>query len=173
MTVGFDLGHDLHLEFWRSNMEFAISQPKMVWSPRNEKQIYRLNSRRQMRPSGLTSAMTLTSNFPGTNMEFAISQPKCYYCHATKSKHIDWTQGFKCDHWVWPRPWPWPWIFKVNFGICNISAKNGLIATKRKANISIELQASNVINGFKLNHYLDLWFFKVKCDLDLWPHTWL
>ena len=22
------------------------------------------------------------------------------------------------------------------------------------------------------NHNLDLWIFKVKCDLDLWPHTW-
>ena len=29
--------------------------------------------------------------------------------------------------------------FKVKYGICYISAKNGLIATKRKANISIEL----------------------------------
>ena len=30
------------------------------------------------------------------------------------------------------------WIFKVKYGICYISAKNGLIATKQKANISIE-----------------------------------
>ena len=50
-----------------------------------------------------------------------------------KGKHIDWTLGLKWDHRVWPWPWPWPWIFKVK---C-------LIATKRKANISIELQASN------------------------------
>ena len=27
-------------------------------------------------------------------------------------------------------------------------------------------------NWFDLNHDLDLWIFKVKCDLDLWPHTW-
>ena len=93
-------------------------------------------------------------------------------CHETKSKHIDWTLGLKCDHRVWPWPLPWPRFFKVNYGICCISAKNGPIATKRKANISIELQASNVTNGFDLDHNLDLSIFKVKRDLDLWPHTW-
>ena len=35
--------------------------------------------------------------------------------------------------------WPWPRFFKVKYGICYISPKNGPIATKRKANISIEL----------------------------------
>ena len=102
MTSGFDLGHDLDLEFSRSNIEFAISQPKMVRFPRNEK------------------------------------------------KHSDWTLGIKCDQRVWPWPWPWPWIFKVKYRICYISAKNGPIATKQKANISIELQASNVTNGMDL-----------------------
>ena len=86
-----DFRRDLDLDFSRSNMEFAISQPKLVRLPRNEKQTYRLNSRAQMWPSGLTLAMTLTLNFQGQNR------------------------------------------------ICYISAKNGPIATKRKANISIEL----------------------------------
>ena len=70
-------------------------------------------------------------------------------------------------------PWPWPWIFKVKYGICCISAKSGPIAAKRKANILIDLQASNVTNGFDLDHNLDLWILKVKRDLDLWAHTWL
>ena len=52
-----------HLEFSRSNMEFAITQPKMVQLPRNEKQTYRLNSRHQMQSLGLTLATTLTLNF--------------------------------------------------------------------------------------------------------------
>ena len=39
--------HDLDLDFSRSNMEFAISQPKMVRLPRSEKQTYRLNSCRR------------------------------------------------------------------------------------------------------------------------------
>ena len=87
-----------------------------------------------------------------------------------KTKHIDWTLGLKCDHWVWPWPWPWPWIFKVKCRICYISAKNGPIATKWKPNISIELKASTVTIRF--DHVHDLWILKVKCDLDLWPHTW-
>ena len=65
----------------------------------------------------------------------------------------------------------WPWIFKIKYGICYISAKNGPIAMKWKANISIEPQASNVTIGFDIDHDLDRWIFKVKCDLDLWPHT--
>ena len=60
-----DFRRDLDLDFSRSNMEFAISQPKLVRLPRNEKQTYPLNSRAQMWPSGLTLAMTLTLNFQG------------------------------------------------------------------------------------------------------------
>ena len=77
MTIGFDLCHELDLEFSRSNIELAISHPKKVRLPRNE-----------------------------------------------------------------------------------------------KANILIYFQASNVTNGFDLDHKLDLWILKVKRDLDLWPHTW-
>ena len=46
-----------------------------------------------------------------------------------------------------------------------ISAKSGPIATKRKANISIELQASNVTNEFDLDY--DIWMFEGQ----MWP--WL
>ena len=42
-----------------------------------------------------------------------------------------------------------------------------------KTNILIKLKASNVTIRFDLGHDLDLWIFKVKCDFDLWPHTWL
>ena len=95
MTIGFDLSHDLDLEFSRSNTEFAISQPKMVRLPRNEKQTYRLNSRAQMWPSGLTLAMTLTLNFQGQMQNLLYLSQKWYDCHETKSKHIDWTLGLK------------------------------------------------------------------------------
>ena len=44
---------------------FGISQPKLVRLPRNKKQIYRLNFRLQMWPSGLTLAMTSTLNLQG------------------------------------------------------------------------------------------------------------
>ena len=151
MTIGFDLGHDHDLEFSRSNMEFAISQPKMVWLPRNEKQTYRLISRPQMWPSGLTLAMTLT--FEGPNMELAISLPKIVRLLRNK----------KQTHWLnarpqirpsdLPWPWPWPWIFKVKYEICYISTKSGPIATKRKANVSI-------------------WTLGLKCDQWVWPWPW-
>ena len=144
----------------------------MVRLPRNKKQTYRLNSRAQMWPSSLTLAMTLTLNFQGQIQNLLYISQKWSDCHETKSKHIDWTLGLKCDHRVWLWPWPWPRIFKVKYRICYISDKNGQIASKRKANISIELQASNVTNGFELDHNLDLWILKVKCDLDLWSnHT--
>ena len=168
MTIGFDLGDGFELEFSRSNIEFAISQPKMVWLPRNKNQTYRLNSRDQIWPSGLTLAMTLTLNFQDQILNLLYLSQKWSDCHEKKSKHIDWTQGLKCDHQVWPWQWPWPLIFKVKYGIGYISAKNGPIAIKRKANILIELQASNVTNGFDL----DLWILKVIWDLDHWPHTW-
>ena len=119
VTIRFDL--DLY--FSRSNMEFAISQPKMVRLPRNEKQTYRLNFSPQMWPSGLTLAMTLTLNFQGQLWNLLYLNQKRSDYH------------------------------------------------KRKANILIELQASNVTNGFDLGSDLDLWIFKVKCDLDLWPYA--
>ena len=64
VIIGFDLGHDLDLEFSRSNIEFAIPQPKMVRLPRNEKQ-NRLSSRPEMWSSGLTLAMIYILNFQG------------------------------------------------------------------------------------------------------------
>ena len=119
-----------------------------------------------MWPSGLTLAMNLTLNFRGKKIwNFLYLCQKWPDCHETKSKHINWTLGRKCDHQIWPWPWPWPWIFKVKYRICYISTKNGPIATK-KANISIEHQASNVTHGFNLDHGLDIWIFKVWCDLD-------
>ena len=48
VTFEFDLGHDLDLDYSRSNMEFAIPQPKMARLPRNGKQTYPLNPWPQM-----------------------------------------------------------------------------------------------------------------------------
>ena len=110
--------------------------------------------------------MTLTLTFQGQMWNLLHLCQKWSDCHETKSKHIDWTLGLKCDHQIWPWTSPWPWVFKVKYGICYIWTKSGPIATKRKANILIELQASNVTNGFDLDHDFDIWIFKVKCDLD-------
>ena len=114
VTIRFDLGHDLDLdlELSRSNMEFAISQSKMVPLPRNEKQTYRLNSRPQMWPSDFTLAMTLTLKFQGQIWNLLYLKQKWSDCHKTKCKHIDLTPGLKYDQWVWPWPWPWHMNFQ-------------------------------------------------------------
>ena len=97
MTIGFDLGHDLDLEFSRSNIEFAISQPKMARLPRNEKQTYRLNSK----ASNVTIRFDLDHN-------------------------IDlWIFKVKRDLDLWPHTWHWPWIFMVKFWNSCISEWEG------------------------------------------------
>ena len=130
----------------------------MVLLPRNKKHTCRLNSKPQMWPSDLALAMTLTLNFQGQIWISLYLSQKWSYCHETKSKHVDWNLSLKCDHRIWPWPWPWPWIFKVKYRIRFISARNGPIATKQKANISIELYASNVTIKFYLGHDLDYEF---------------
>ena len=114
--------------------------------------------------------VTLTLNFQGQIWNLLYLSQKWSDCHETKSKHINWIQGLKYDHQVWPWPWPWPWIFKVKCWICYISAKNGPVGLKRKANISIELQVSNVTNGFWPWPWH--WPLNFQGDLDLWPHAW-
>ena len=37
VTIGFDLGHDLDYKFSRANLAFAVSQPKMISLPQNER----------------------------------------------------------------------------------------------------------------------------------------
>ena len=119
-----------------------------------------------MWPSGLTFAMTLTLNFQGQIWSWIYLYQKWSDCDETKSKHIDWTLGLKCDQQILPRPWPWPWLFKVKYEICYIATKRGLIAAKRKANISIWTLGLKCDNGFDFGHYLDIWIFKVICNLD-------
>ena len=63
MSIRFDLGHDLDLEFSRSNMKFATSQPKVVRLPRNEKQTYQFEFEASNMIMGLTLAMTLIFEF--------------------------------------------------------------------------------------------------------------
>ena len=108
--------------------------------------------------------VTLTLNFQGQIWNLLHLSQKWSDCHETKNKHINWNLGLKCDHRVWPWPWPWPWIFKGKYRICYISAKNGLIATKRKSNISIELKASNMTIKFDLGHDLDLEFSRSNIE---------
>ena len=56
--------------------------------------------------------------------------------------------------------------FQGQYEICYISTKSGTIATKWKANISIWTLGLKCDYGFDLGHDLDIWNFKVICDLD-------
>ena len=145
--------YDLDLEFSRSNTEFAISQPKFVWLPRNKKQTYRLNSRPQMWPSPLILAMTLTLIFQGQIWNLLYLSPKWSDCHERKCKRINWTLGLKCDHQILPWPWAWPWIFKIKYGICYIS-------TKKRSDY----------HETKCKHIE--WNPGLKCDQWVWPWQW-
>ena len=66
-------------------MEFAISQPKVVRLPRNEKQTYPLKSSTSNAANGFDH-----------DLDLWIFKVKCY---------LD----------LWPHTWPWPWIFMVTF----------------------------------------------------------
>ena len=112
--------------------------------------------------------MTLTLNCQGQIWNLLHLSQKYSARHETKGKHIDWTKCLKCDHHVLSWPWPWPWMFKVKYGICYISTKSGPMASKQEANMSIELQASNVTNGF--DNELDLWISRSNVTLTF-DHT--
>ena len=94
MTIGFDLDHDLDLEFSRSNVEFAICQPKMVGLPQNEKQKYRLHSKASNVTIRFDLGHDLDLQFSRSNMEFAISQPKVV--RLPRNSNV--TNGFELDH---------------------------------------------------------------------------
>ena len=98
MTIGIDLGHDLDLEFSRSNMEFVISQPKMVRLPRNEKQTYQLNSKASNVTIRFDLGHDLDLGFLRSNMEFAISQPKVVRLPRNKKQ----TYGLNSRPQTWP-----------------------------------------------------------------------
>ena len=114
VTIRFDLGHDLDLEFSTSNMEFAISQPKVVWLPWNGKQTCRLNS-------NMTNGFDL-----GHNLDLWIFKVKCdldLWPHPWPSPRIlmvkfwnicisEWEGQFTLNKGVGEGlSWPWPWSF--------------------------------------------------------------
>ena len=129
VTIGFELGHDLDLEFSRSNMELAISQAKN--GPIAMKQ--KANISIEFKASNATIRSDighdLDLEFSKSNMEFAISQPKMVRLPRNEKQTYRlnfrpqmWPLGLT---WPWTWPWPWPWIFKVKYGIYYISTKSG------------------------------------------------
>ena len=79
-------------------VEFAISQPKMVRLPRNEKQTYWLNSKASNVTIRFDLGHDLDLGFLRSNMEFAISQPKV----------VRLPRNEKQTYWLNSRPQMWP-----------------------------------------------------------------
>ena len=110
-----DFRHDLDLDFFRSNMEFAISQPKMVRLPWNVKQTHRLNSKASNVAIRFDFGRDLDLEFSRSNMEFPISQPKMVrlpwnkkQTYQLNSRPQMWPIGltltfeFEGQTWLWP-----------------------------------------------------------------------
>ena len=100
VTIGFDLGHDLHdldYEFSSWSMEFAISQPKMVQLPRTEKQIFQLNSRPEMWPIRFDV---------GNDLDLGIFRLRFGICYiSSQNVWLPWNE--KQTYWLKSRPqWP-------------------------------------------------------------------
>ena len=144
VTIGFDLGHDLDLEFSRSNIEFAISQPKMVWLPRNEEQYidWTLGLKCDHQ---VYLGHDLDLEFSRSNIEFPISHPKVVWLPRNEKQtyqlnsrpqmwpmcltltitlNLDlWILKVKRDLDLWPHTWPWPLFSWSNFEI--VESQNG------------------------------------------------
>ena len=165
VTIGFDLVHDLDLELSTSNMEFPISQPKVVLLLRNEKQTYGLNSRPQMWPMGLNLTITVTfefwrSNltltfdlthdldhgFSWSNFEIAVSQNGRLDWHCTKEVAVGkLTNSILCKHFE-PLSWVQYQLFFKSLSTGNVI----LIAITQTT-----IQGALLLTWFNFNPVMD------------------
>ena len=129
VTIRFDLGHDLDLEFSWSNMELPIIQPKVVQLPRNVKQTYRMNSRSQMWPMGLTLTITLTFEFWRSNVTWPW--PWIFMVKFWNSCNSEWEGQLTLDKGGGSRSFMtmtmtiwWPrsgvWIYQIVTGVTSV-----------------------------------------------------
>ena len=164
MTIGFDLGHDLDLEFSRSNMQLAISLPKMVRLPQNEKQTHRLNSWPQMWPLDLTLAVTLTLNFQGEIWIFIYLNQNWPDSQETKSKHIDlnsrpqiWPMGLTLDMTLNQylnfegHMWSWPFGDRPRSGVRIYQIMTGVTSDVGMPSTHLVFAVINVISKYPLS----------------------
>ena len=145
----------LDLQFSRSNMKFAMSQPIMVQLPRNTKQTYQLNSSPYMWPSDLTLAMTLTLNFPGQIWNLLYLSKKIV--------ELPWNE--KQTYWVNSSPYMWPsdltlaMTLTLEFSRSNmefaIFQQKMIWLPQNESKLPIELKASNMTITYDLGHDLE------------------
>ena len=114
VAVGFDLDQHIDFKFSSWKMELALSQPKRVQLPWNEKQVYRLYTRPQLWPLLLTLAMTLTLKFQDHKWNSLYLMIRWSDCDDMKNGRVDWILGLTCSHQFWRWSWSWFKIFMVN-----------------------------------------------------------
>ena len=94
MTIGFDLGHDLDLDFFKVKYGICYISAKIVPIATNKKQTYRLSYKLLMWPSNLTLAVALTLKYgilyiSAKNGPIAMTQKENISFEAS-----NWTLGF-------------------------------------------------------------------------------
>ena len=100
---------------WIFKVKYGICyiSAQMVRLPRNEKQIYRLNSGPQIWLMGLTLTITLTFEFWRSNVTFTFNHTHGFSWSnfdivVSQNERADWhcTKGVAVG-----QSWPWPWPF--------------------------------------------------------------
>ena len=133
----------------------------MVRLPRNEKQTYRLISRPQMWPSGLTLAMTSTLNFQG-QMRNWLYLPKIVWLPRNEKQ----THQLNSRHQMWPSDLTLAMTLTLNFSRSNMKFAISQPKVVRLPRNKKQTYRFECDNGFDLGHDIDIWIFKVICNLD-------
>ena len=150
MTIGFDHGHDLDLDF--SRPIWNLLQLSQKWPDCHETKRKHIDW--VLGPKCAHRIWPWQWPWPWIFMVkngiCYILAKKWYHCQETKNKNIVFVLRLKCDHETWPCPWPWPKIFKVKYEIFSISTKKCSDCHKMKSK------------------HID-WILCIKCNHWVWP----
>ena len=152
LKCGFDLGHDLDLEVSRSNMEFAISQRKIVRLPQNEKVNIPIYLKASNVTIGFDLGHDLDLEFSRSNMQFPISLPKMARMPPNEKQ----TYRLNSRPQMWPSDLTLAMIFFLNFQgqIWN------LLYFNQKWSDYHEIKSKKNID------------WSLECDQWVWPLPW-
>ena len=143
VNLNFELIHDLHLWFWRSNFErdhrLRANERDVSWGCWTHY---------------MTLSYDLDLGFSRSNFEKSVSLEwggQLTWIESDESIG-SWTEPL-CDFQLWPHLWPWPWIFKVKF-FKKLYLRNGMVNWHE-------------MKGTWVDRMLNL-----LCDLELWSWPW-
>ena len=154
---------DSLLESSRSNMEFPISQTKMVRLPRNKKQTYRLNSKASNVTIRFDLGLDLDLDFSRSNMEFPISQPKV----------VRLPRNEKQTYQLNSRPQMWPMGFTLTIILTfEIWRSNEILTFDHTLNLDHGFSWSNFEIAVSQNGRADWHCTKGVAVGHSWPWSW-